>query len=46
MDREEEKLELNIPEAETMDSWEEGSEYVMYDAWDRIKEWLERIFRR
>lgn len=41
MDREKEELELNIPEAEI----EEDSEYIMYDGWDRIKEWLKRIWR-
>ena len=40
MDRKEEELKLNIPEAEIMDFWEEGSEYVIYDSWDRIKDWL------
>ena len=42
MDREKEELKLYIPEAEI----EEGSEYIMYDGWDKIKEWLERIFRK
>ena len=41
MDREKEELKLYIPEAEVMDYWEEGSEYIMYDGWDRIKDWLE-----
>ena len=40
MDREKEITDSYsyIPEAEI----EEGSEYIMYDSWDRIKEWLER----
>ena len=49
MDREERKDSkkiLEIPEAEMMDFWEEGSEYVMYDRWDRIKDWLKKIFKR
>lgn len=45
MDREKEELILDIPEAEMLDFWEEGSEYIMYDKWDRIKDWLRRIFR-
>lgn len=36
----------HIPEAEMMDFWEEGSEYVMYDGWDRVKDWLKRIFKK
>lgn len=35
-----------VPEAEMMDFWEEGSEYVMYDGWDRIKDWVKKIFKR
>lgn len=35
-----------IPEAELMDFWEEGSEYIMYDRWDRIKDWVKRIFKK
>lgn len=46
MDREERQEWELIPEAEVMDYWEEGSEYIMYDGWDRIKDQLERIFRR
>lgn len=46
MDREKEEIMLNIPEAEMMDFWEEGSEYVMYDRWDRIKGWFRRIFKK
>ena len=56
MDREERKekelipkgitQEESIPEAEMMDFWEEGSKYVMYDGWDRVKDWLKRIFKR
>lgn len=44
MDRKQEELKLDIPEAEMMDFWEEGSEYVMYDSWDRIKDWLKKMF--
>ena len=49
MDREERKdckKILEIPEAELMDFWEEGSEYIMYDRWDRIKDWVKRIFKK
>lgn len=46
MDREKEELILNIPEAEVFDFWEEGSEYIMYDKWDRIKDWLKRVFKK
>lgn len=49
MDREKEIIEqkiLEIPEAEIMDFWEEGSEYVMYDRWDRIKEWIKGVFKK
>ena len=45
MDREEEIIcnYSHIPEAEMMDSWEEGSEYMMYDGWDKVRDWLRRI---
>lgn len=43
MDREKKELKLNIPEAEMLDFWEEDSEYIMYDKWDRIKDWLRGI---
>ena len=46
MDREKEELRLDIPEAEIMDFWEEGSEYVMYDRWDKVKDWFKRVVRR
>lgn len=48
MDREKEIIcnYSQIPEAEMMDSWEEGSEYVMYDGWDRVKDWLRRVWKR
>ena len=46
MDREKEELRFDIPEAEIMDFWEEGSEYVMYDSWDRIKDWFRRKFKK
>lgn len=46
MDREKEELVLHIPEAEIMDFWEEGSEYVMYDGWDRVKDWFRRKFKK
>lgn len=34
-----------IPEAEMLDCWEEDSESVAYDNWDRIKDWFKRIWR-
>ena len=34
MDREKEELVYEIPEAEILDYWEEGSEYIIY----RIKD--------
>ena len=46
MDREKEELILNIPEAEVLDFWEEGSEYIMYDKWDWIKDWLRGVFKK
>lgn len=49
MDREKRKENeeiLEIPEAEMLDFWEEGSEYIMYDKWDRIKDWLKRVFKK
>lgn len=49
MDREERKESkeiLEIPEAEIMDFWEEGSEYVIYDGWDKIKDWFRRVFKK
>ena len=38
MDREERQEWEIIPEAEI----EEDSEYVMYDAWDKVRDWLRR----
>lgn len=46
MDGKKEELILDIPEAEMMDFWEEDSEYIMYDRWDRIKDWLRRVWKR
>lgn len=46
MDREKEEVILAIPEAEVLDFWEEGSEYIMYDKWDRIKDWLRGVFKK
>lgn len=43
MDDRKEEVMLNIPEAEMMDFWEEGSEYIVHDRWDRIKDWLKKI---
>ena len=35
----------HIPEAEMLDSWEEDSKCIIYDNWDRIKDWFKRIWR-
>ena len=43
MNREKEELVYEIPEAEILDYWDEDSESIIYDNWDRIKD-LE-IFR-
>ena len=32
-----------IPEAEILDYWEEESESVIYNNWDRVKDWFKRI---
>lgn len=34
-----------IPEAEMLDYWEEDSECIIYSNWDRIKDWLKKIWR-
>ena len=34
-----------IPEAEILDYWEEESEYIIYNNWDRVKDWLKKIWR-
>ena len=39
-------LWLQIPEAEMLDYWEEDSESVIYDNWDRIKDWLKKILKK
>ena len=45
MDREKEELTFDIPEAEILDYWEEESEYIIYNNWDKIKDWLKKIWR-
>ena len=35
----------HIPEAEILDYWEEDSEYIIYNNWDRIKDWLKNILK-
>lgn len=45
MDREKERLIFEIPEAEILDYWEKESEYIIYNNWDRIKDWFKRIWR-
>ena len=45
MDREKEELVYEIPEAEILDYWEEDSESIIYNNWDRIKDWFKRIWR-
>ena len=34
-----------IPEAEILDYWEEDSEYIIYNNWDRVKDLFKRIWR-
>lgn len=34
-----------IPEAEMLDSWEEDSECIIYDNWDRMKDWIKKILK-
>ena len=46
MDREKEELVYEIPEAEILDYWNEDSESVIYSNWDRIKDWLKKIFKK
>ena len=45
MDRKKEELVYEIPEAEILDYWEEDSESIIYNNWDRIKDWLKNIWR-
>ena len=45
MDRKKEELVYEIPEAEILDYWEEDSESIIYNNWDRIKDWLKKIWR-
>ena len=45
MDREKEELVYENPEAEILDYWDEDSESIIYDNWDRIKDWFKRICR-
>ena len=45
MNRKKEELVYEIPEAEILDYWEEDSESVIYSNWDRIKNWLKKIWR-
>ena len=46
MNREKEEFTFDIPEAEILDYWEENSESVIYDNWDRIKGWLKKILKK
>ena len=43
MNREKEELVYEIPEAETLDYREEDSESIIYNNWDRIKDWLKKM---
>ena len=45
MNRKKEELVYEIPEAEILDYWDEDSESVIYDNWDRIKNWFKKIWR-
>ena len=46
MDREKEELVYEIPEAEILDYWDEDSESIIYDNWDKIKDWLKKIIKK
>ena len=46
MDREKKEFTLDAPEAEILDYWEEDSESIIYSNWDRIKDWLKKIFKK
>ena len=46
MNREKKEFTLDIPEAEILDYWEEDSESIIYSNWDRIKDWLKKIFKK
>ena len=46
MNREKEELTFEIPEAEMLDYWDECSEYIIYSNWDKIKDWLKKIFKK
>lgn len=35
-----------IPEAEMFDYWEEDSKYIVYNNWDRAKNWLKKILKK
>ena len=45
MNRKKEEFTFDIPEAEILDYWEEDSENVIYSNWNRIKNWLKKIWR-
>ena len=36
----------HIPEAEILDYWDEESECIVYNKWDRIKDWLKKILKK
>ena len=46
MDREKAELNFDIPEAEILDYWEEDSESLIYNNWDRIRNWIKNILKR
>lgn len=45
MDIEKEELTFEITEAEILDYWEEDSESLIYNNWDRIRNWLKKILK-
>lgn len=45
MDREKEELTFEIPEAEILDYWEEDSESLIYNNWDRIRNLIKKILK-
>ena len=45
MDREKEEFTFDIPEAEMLDYCDEDSECIIYNNWDRVKNWLKKIWK-
>ena len=43
MGREKEEFTFDITEAEILDYWDEDLECIIYNNWDRVKDWLKKI---